>query len=267
MKYLTAAAVFAALSIPALAQAPNPYDARGPYAVRQTQTAPGCHVFRPIKPEPKPSPVILWGNGTNVMVAIYSPMLVQWASHGFVVAASMDGNAGTGKPLLDCLDYLENENVRERSVLKGAVDLSRVGAAGHSQGAAGALMAARDPRITATAPIQPYTLGSRSYESGAETRQHGPMLLLSGASDSVADPARHQQPIFDKANVPVFWSTLVAAGHSTPSTGTSGPYRPATTAWFLWRLAGDENAGAMFRGADCGYCTTPAWTIRKKSME
>lgn len=267
MNRLVIAAVFPfALSAPALAQE-SPYDARGPYAVKQTQAAPGCHVFRPIKPEPKPSPVILWGNGTNTMAAIYSPMLVQWASHGFVVAASMDGNAGSGKPLLDCLDYLAKENAREHSVLKGAVDLSRVGAAGHSQGAAGAIMAGRDPRITATAPIQPYTAGSRSYESGAETQQHGPMLLLSGQADSVADPATHQQPIFEKANVPVFWSTLAAAGHSAPSTGTNGPYRPATTAWFLWQLAGDEKAGEMFKGATCGYCATPAWTVQKKGVE
>ncbi len=267
MKHLVAAVTFVALSAPALAQEPGPYDVRGPYPVKQTQAAPGCHVFRPIRPEPKPSPVILWGNGTNTMVAVYSPMLVQWASHGFVVAASMDGNAGTGKPLLDCLDYLARENVREGSVLKGAVDLAHVGAAGHSQGAAGAIMAGRDPRITATAPIQPYTLGSRRYEPGAETQQHGPMLLLSGGADSVADPARHQQPIFDTANVPVFWSTLVAAGHSAPSTGTNGPYRPATTAWFLWQLAGDETAGAMFKGDACGYCGSSAWAVEKKGVE
>jgi dienelactone hydrolase len=259
-------AAVALLTAPALAQAPNAYDARGPYAVRQTQAAPGCHFFRPIKPEPKPSPVILWGNGTNVNFAVYSPMLVQWASHGFIVAAAMTGNAGSGKEMLACLDYLAEENERTGSVYKGAVDLSHVGAAGHSQGGRGAIMAGRDPRVTATAPIQPYTLGA-SYEAGSEAKQHGPMLLLSGGADNVADPARNQRPVFEKANVPVVWATLLAAGHSAPSTGDNGPYRAATTAWFLWQLAGDARAGAMFKGAQCGYCTNSAWSIEKRGVE
>src|SRR5262249_20376255 len=106
-----------------------------------------------------------------------------------------------------------------------------------------------------------------SYEMGAEAEQHGPMLLLSGSADNVADPLRNQKPVFEKTNVPAVWATLFGAGHSAPSTGDSGPYRPATTAWFLWRLAGDEKAGAMFKGAACGYCANPDWAIQKKNVE
>jgi hypothetical protein len=263
---LAAVVIVSLLAAPAGAQAPNPFDGRGPYTVRQTQAAPGCHFFRPIKPEPAPSPVILWGNGTNVNFATYSPMLAQWASYGFIVAAAMTGNAGSGKEMLACLDYLERENGRDGSVYRSAVDLTRVGASGHSQGGRGAIMAGRDPRLTATAPIQPYTLGA-SYEAGSEANQHGPMLLLSGGADNVADPERNHRPVFEKANVPVVWANMLLAGHSTPSTGNSGPYRPVTTAWFLWRLAGDETAGAMFKGTACGYCMDPYWTIRKRGVE
>jgi hypothetical protein len=253
------------MTAPALAQE-NPYDARGPYAVKHTQAAPGCHFFRPVRNEPKPSPVILWGNGTNVNVATYSPMLGQWASHGFIVAAAMTGNAGSGQEMLACLDYLEKENARAASVYFGAVDLTRVGASGHSQGARGAIMAGLDPRITATAPIQPYTLGA-SYPAGSEARQHGPMLLLSGGVDTVADPERNHRPVFEKANVPIVWANMLLAGHGTPSNGDSGPYRAATTAWFLWRLAGDERAGEMFKGAGCGYCTDRGWSVAKRGVD
>jgi|SRR6185295_10226954 len=266
MKRIAAALALVLFASQAHAQALNPYDARGPYTVRQTQAAPGCHFFRPIKPEPKPSPVILWGNGTNVNFAVYSPMLVQWASHGFIVAAAMTGNAGSGKEMLACLDYLEKENARDGSVYKDAVDLSHVGASGHSQGGRGTIMAGLDPRVTATAPIQPYTLGA-SYEAGSEAKQHGPMLLLSGGADNVADPARNQGPIFEKTNIPVVWATLLGAGHSAPSTGDSGPYRAATSAWFLYQLSGDQKAAAMFKGDKCGYCTDPGWTVQKKNAE
>lgn len=262
-----AALVVAALVpvTPALAQE-NPYDARGPFKVKQVQAGPGCYFFYPVKPDPTPNPVILWGNGTNTMVARYGPMVSQWASHGFIVAAAMTGNAGSGQEMLGCLDFLEKENARKGSVFKDAVDVAHVGASGHSQGGTGAIMAGRDARVTTTAPIQPATQGAR-YQAGAETKQQGPMLMLSGGLDNITDPARHHKPVFDNANVPVVWATLLGAGHNAPVVLDSGPYRPATTAWFRWRLLGDEAAGRMFEGAACGYCASPAWTIQKRGVE
>lgn len=257
--------LLALVAAPALAQE-SPYESRGPYTVKQTQAGPGCHIFRPIKTEPKPSPVILWGNGTNTMVARYAPMMVHWSSHGFIVAAAMTGNAGSGQEMLACLDFLEKENTRDGSVFMGAVDVARVGASGHSQGATGAIMAGRDPRVKATAPIQPATLGPR-YAAGAETKQHGPMLLLSGGVDNITEPLRHHKPVFDNAAMPIVWATLLAAGHNAPVVLDSGPYRPATTAWFLWQLAGDEKAGEMFEGAECGYCMSPAWAVQRRGIE
>ena len=266
MKSIVAILLFAALAGPARAQGASVYEARGPHAVNNVQAGPGCFFFRPSDKDGGPYPVILWGNGTNTMPAIYAPMLGQWASHGFIVAAATTGAAGTGKEMLGCLDYLTKENAREGSAFKGVVDLAHVGAAGHSQGGRGAIMTGRDARVTATAPIQPYT-ASETYEAGSEAKQHGPMLLLSGGADHVADPARNQQPVFDGANVPVVWATVNGAGHATPSTRDSGPYRGATTAWFLWRLKGDARAADMFKGDRCGYCADLVWTIRKKDIE
>lgn len=266
MKMFAAMLMSAALAAPALAQTPGGYESRGPHAVRNTQAGPGCFFFHPAEKEGGPYPVILWGNGTNTMAQIYAPMLGQWASHGFIVAAATTGAAGTGKEMLGCLDYLAKENARAGSVFKGAVDLAHVGASGHSQGGTGAIMAGRDPRVTATAPIQPYTIGAK-YEAGAEAKQNGPMLLLSGSADQVADPERNQGPVFAGAKVAVVWATLNGAGHSTPSTRDSGPYRAATTAWFLWQLKGDAKAGELFEGSPCGYCTDPAWTVRRNGVE
>lgn len=259
-----AALLLAFLATPAFAQA-NRYDAPGRHDVKQVRGGPGCLIFRPLARE-QASPVILWGNATNTMVVRYAPMLKQWASHGFIVAASESGNAGSGQEMLGCLAFLEKESSREGSVFKGAVDLSRVGASGHSQGATGAIMAGRDPRVTATAPIQPATRGPR-YEPGAEKKQHGPMLLLSGGADNITEPLASHKPVFETANVPVVWATLLGAGHNTPVVQNSGPYRPAITAWFLWRLMGDEDAGTMFKGAACGYCISPEWAVERRGVE
>lgn len=264
MKRLTVIAL-ALLANPAIAQE-SPYDSRGRYEVKQTLAGPGCHFFRPIMPEPHPSPVILWGNATNTMVVRYAPMLTQWASHGFIVGASVSGNAGSGREILACLDFLQKENARDGSVFYGAVDPSRVGASGHSQGATGAIMAGRDTRIETTVPIEPATRGGR-YEPGAEKKQHGPMLLLSGGADNITEPLSNHKFVFDDANVPVVWATLLAASHNTPAVQDSGPYRSATTAWFLWQLMGDERAGSLFKGAACGYCVDPAWVVETRGVE
>jgi pimeloyl-ACP methyl ester carboxylesterase len=264
MKRLAVLAI-AILAQPAIAQE-SPYDRRGPYEVKQTLAGPGCHFFRPILARAHPSPVILWGNATNTMVVRYAPMLTQWASHGFIVGASMSGNAGSGRDMLACLDFLEKENAREGSVFYGAVDPSRVGASGHSQGATGAIMAGRDPRIETTAPIEPATRGQR-YEPGAEKQQHGPMLLLSGDADNITEPLSNHKFVFDDANVPVVWATLIGAGHNAPAVQDSGPYRPATTAWFLWQLMGDERAGSLFKGSACGYCIDPGWVLQTRGVK
>jgi len=267
MKPIIAATIAALFVLPASAQTPAaPYSEPGPYKVDNSQEGPGCHIFRPADLGGRQHPIILWGNGTRSMVPAYSPMLRQWASYGFVVAAALTNSAGSGKPLLDCLDHLTAENGRVGSPLKGALDLKHVGASGHSQGGGGAIMAARDPRITATAPIQAYTLGL-GYAAGAEARQHGPMLLLSGGADVTATPERNQAPVFAGANVPVVWATANGSGHSAPANGDNGPYRPATTAWFLYQLKDDANAAAMFKGEACGYCADPGWTIQKKGAE
>ena len=60
---------------------------------------------------------------------------------------------------------------------------------------------------------------------------------------------------------------LYGAGHSTPSTGDSGQFRSMATAWFLYQLAGDQKAAAMFKEDKCGYCADPRWAIQKKGVE
>ncbi len=239
------------------------YAAPGRYMVTSRAEGPDCTVFRPEQMGGRKYPVILWGNGTVSRVPAYTPMLSHWASQGFVVAAANTNSAGSGAPILACLDYLTQENGRSGSVFQGRLDLTKVGDSGHSQGGGGTIMAGRDPRITATAPIEAYTLGL-GYVKGAEGKQHGPMLLLSGGKDTTAVPERNQKPVFDGANVAVFWATLNDASHAVPASGDSGLFRVATTAWFRWKLMGDEKAGQWFRGADCGLCNSADWTVERR---
>ena len=241
---------------------PTAYDAPGPEKVRGTAGGPTCTVFRPIDLGDRPRPVVLWGNGTGTQPVNYVGILQSLASWGFVVAAANTPNAGSGREMLACLDWLTAENARTGSPFEGKLDLARVGAAGHSQGGGGALMAGRDARIKATAPLMPSVSGTR-YAPGAEAQQHGPMLLLSGGADVMTPPERSQAPVFDGAKTPVVWATLAGAGHLAPM-NDGGPFPGIVTAWFRFTLMDDRAAAALFEGDACGYCHNLSWAIRRK---
>ena len=261
-RWLGAFLVVAALTVgrPAPAQPPGAkmFDAPGPAAVHG-YTGDTCTIFRPVDLKPG-SRVILWGNGTGTQPVDYLVLLQQLASYGFVVAAANTPNAGSGAEMLHCLDWLTAENARPSSAYQGKLDLTRVGATGHSQGGGGTLMAGRDSRVTTTAPLMP---AGRGDVAAAVNQQHGPMLLLSGGLDTIAPPERSQKPVFETAKTPVIWLTYKTAGHLA-AMRDAGPYRAALTAWFLYQLDGDAKAGAMFMGEACGYCTDQDWIIQRK---
>ncbi|GGY70361.1 alpha/beta hydrolase family protein [Marinobacter zhanjiangensis] len=232
------------------------YASSGSYATTSDRAGLSCTVYRPSN-VPEGAPLILWGNGTGGSPSTYGDGLEHWASYGFVVAAANTSNAGSGEEMLDCIDAVRGTSYGSN------VDFSKVGASGHSQGGGGTLMAARDSRITATAPVQPYILGL-GHDSDSQDEQTAPMLLLSGSSDNLAGPTLNQRPVFNRVDVPVFWATLDGAGHFEP-TGDLGDFRGMSTAWWLYQLQGDEAAAELFTGP-CSACDISGWDIERNGL-
>ena len=173
-----------------------------------------CTIFRPttLGENGVKHPVIAWGNGTSGIVGVYTWILSHWATHGFIIAAANTGSAGTGNEMIGCLDWVEQQNGVAGSIYEGKVALSRAGASGHSQGGGGTLMAGRDARILATAPVMPYIQqGFGGFDQASITQQKGIMLLLSALGDTIAAPAQNQAPVFMTTNVPVFGARSRAA--------------------------------------------------------
>jgi hypothetical protein len=211
------------------------------------------------------NPVILWGNGTFTSPNTYSALLTHLASHGFIVAAANTSNAGNGSQMLNCLNFVTTQNSTSGSAYFQHVDLARVGATGHSQGGAGTIMAGRDARVKFTAPIFPFITripGGGTFSMASIGQQQGPMFLLSGGNDTLAVPSRHQQPVFNGANVPVVWGTLAGASHNS-ATGNAGGLRGPVTAWFRANLMDDASAARLFPPT-CTLCTTQGWTVQIK---
>jgi hypothetical protein len=278
---LTGLAIGLLMSAGALASNPSPtpdpgtpsgfpavsdFSRSGSFATTNANEGPSCTIYRPrtLGESGRRHPIIIWGNGTGASPSGYGALLDHWASHGFVVAAARTSNAGSGQEMLACLDYLVQQNGRSTGTYAGKLNVNRVGSSGHSQGGGGSIMAGQDRRVTVTAPFQPYTLGL-GHRSSSQSNQSGPMFLMTGGQDTIAAPSTNALPVYNRANVPVFWGELNAAGHFEPA-GNAGGYRGPSTAWLRFHLMGDMNAQSTFYGTSCGLCTNRAWTVRRKGI-
>ena len=250
--------------------APHPdYLSAGPFTVVEEVVSgpPMCTIFRPsvLGEGGRKHPIILWANGITLNPTFYRGLLRHFASHGFVVAAadtSRVGTAGNGQNVLACLQYVESQNA-PGGAYANKLNIYRVGVAGHSAGGAGVIMAGRDPRITATAPVQPFVGLVHGYDPASAGQQNGPMFLSSGELDTEI-PYSHPQSVYTNSNVPIFWGHRLASGHNDPL--FDAPlYRRPLTAWFRFNLMLDATAGTLFYGANCQLCVSPSWVVQRKN--
>ena len=198
-------------------------------------------------------PVILWGNGTGASPSTYDALLRHFASHGFIVAAANTANAGSGQAMVAGLDNLTAFNSNSSSRFFDRVDLTRVGTTGHSQGGGGALEAAADGRVDTTFPFQPW-LGE-----GSDVNDGASAFFMAGQNDGIVSSASVEADFNDADHVPAAFGELAGANHFEP-VGNGGDFRAAATAWVRWQLMDDANGRGLFVGANCGLCTSNAWS-------
>lgn len=238
----------AAGSIPSVGTdwgAPGPYDVSVDIGIVHT-------FYRPtdLGQSGESHPVIIWGNGTGAVPGVYSSLLRHWASQGFIVAAANTPTSNYAISMRLGIDVLEQRNADSSSPYYHKVDLAHIGSAGHSQGGAAAVNAAIDPRVITAVPIQPGPLTDPDL-------MDEPVFYLAGQQDHIVWPALVKAMYQDSDHVPAVYGEVRGAGH-LDSIGDGGDFRAPATAWFRYWLMGDEAAGRMFFGPDCGYCADPA---------
>lgn len=191
---------------------------------------------------------------------VYRDLLLHWASQGFVVAAANTPMSNLGISMRASIDMLTGRNADRGSVFFDRVDLEHIGASGHSQGGAAAIVVGSDPRIDTILPIQPGPLANIDAV-------RVPALLLAGQRDSIVFPALVKAFYNAADHIPALYGEVRGADHFTV-VGDPGPFAAPTTAWFRAQLMGDRTAGAQFFGPGCGICTdTATWSdVRRNSL-
>lgn len=237
------------------------YGAPGPYATAvEVGAVTTLYYPRDIAAGDRRHPVIVWGNGTFAFPVVYRELLLHWASHGFIVAAANTPQSNLGISMRAGIDLLSRRDADPGSPFHDAVDLEHIGASGHSQGGAAAIVVGADPRVDTVLPIQP---GPLADIDGVRV----PALLLAGQKDSIVLPFLVRAFYDDADHVPAVYGELRGADHFTV-VGDPGPFAAPTTAWFKAHLTGDQTARAQFLGAGCGICAdTGTWSdVRRNAL-
>jgi len=205
------------------------------------------------------SPIVTWGNGTGGIPPQYSTLLGHLASHGFSVIGTTSEETGSGVEIGDAAHYLIAQAAAAGSVFYGHLDVSRVAAAGHSQGAGGATRAAlNNPAVIKT--LLTFSLPVTYWLNGPSVAQlNQPVFLTSthGIWDSVIAPPLIERIFYDTLTVPAALGIILesdgrAADHASINDpaygGNPGGELGYPTAWLAYQLRGDRAAAPAFTG-------------------
>ena len=222
-------------------------------------------------------PIILWGNGhtdnpepnpPSCLAANYCgdylTILDQLASHGFVIIASLSTitsqpDPATGLlPQLVGMNWIVQQNEDSTSPYYHHLDVSRIGATGHSEGAFATSTIGSDSHISAIATMAGAT---------ATPNLHEPALFLCGGQDTVV-PCSNIQTAFDAVKTtPVMLEENPSASHGSWIGSIKDPYEVAVTAWMRVHLMNDTANRGMFYGANCKLCQDTSLKVQRKNMD
>jgi hypothetical protein len=219
-------------------------------------------------------PMIMVVNASNTRVRNYKPFFERLASWGFIVVGTDDPQAGTGETTSIALDFILN--LGSTDVLSGKVDRDRIGIAGYSQGGAGALGASQNygnsnlyKAIFTGSAAYPFLANNMGWEyDPAKITIPYFMTAATGESDDrgIEDinsdfagvaPLKSLIEIYDAMpdDVTKIRARVTGAEHTEMQMKTDG----YMTAWFLWQLCEDEDAGKVFIGDDAEILHNSNW--------
>jgi pimeloyl-ACP methyl ester carboxylesterase len=227
------------------------------------------------------SPIVTWGNGSGAASDQYSSLLLHLASYGFTVIATTLQNTGSGREMDEAAHYLVKKNATRGSVFDGHLDVHRVAAVGHSQGATGAArVAIMDPKLIST--LITFSLPAASLAttnpdcpvvSDCEENMasvHQPAFLISthGSEDSYIASPRVERAYFNQVKGRAALGILEASGgvkvdHTSIENAAIGGNPDEeiayATAWLEYTLRGNREASGAFTGAHPELTSNPDW--------
>lgn len=224
-------------------------------------------------------PMITVVNASGTPAASFEPFFPRLASWGFIVVGNEDGQTGNGETASLTLDFMLN--VSADSVLSGKIDYENMGIIGYSQGGAGAICAltnyenGRHYKTIFTGSAAYPTLAKNMGWEYDTSKVTVPYFMAAGtgkSDDSGKDPEKSfggVSPLsalienYNKVTDSVMKvrSRAVGAEHEQMLMRSDG----YMTAWMLYQLTGDEEAGTVFLGANAEILHNANWQEVEKN--
>ena len=215
-----------------------------------------------VEPAAGECPVVAFGHGFNRSISRYRDTVEHLASRGFVVLlgnhvcnilGGCDHSANADE-MIDLLDWIVARNADSGSVFFQRIATDQLGTTGHSAGGLQALVAAaRDPRIVASAPMDPVDNDGLGV-SELPTASAAITVLL--AEPSSCNSNGSASDLFTAANAPKTAIKVIGSSHCDPEDDNDflgcalfcgawqearhAIYLASVTAWFEYHLHCNE---------------------------
>lgn len=218
-------------------------------------------------------PMVMVVNASGTPASSYEPFFQRLATWGFIVVGNEDPQTGNGQTASITLDYMLS--LDSGSVLYGKIDTENIGIVGYSQGGAGAICAvtnfengSRYKTIFTGSAAYPTLAKNMGWEYDA-SKIKIPYFMVAGtgkSDDSGTDPETgfggvaplssliaNYDSISD--DIPKVRARAVGAEHEQMLMRSDG----YMTAWMLYYLQGNEEAGTVFLGEDAEILHNSNW--------
>lgn len=201
--------------------------------------------------------VVLWGPGGGTEPGAYSGIIRRLASHGFVVIATSESPDGTGRGI-PALNWLENKNNDPNDPLYQKLDMSTVGASGHSMGGLQSeKMLINDKRVI-TAVLN--NSGAFNHAELANVPAGKTAAIVYGEG-GMERPNAEGDYFNNNVRIPACLLKMTGGQGNECQQGEcgwghgSGPWggMAATVAWMRWHLGGEDFRKADFVGTSGKY--------------
>ena len=243
------------------------YLAMGPYEVKQVKAeAPEDWkefvAYYPAQLEDSGDqwPAVVFVNGTGVYAAKYPALFRHLASWGFIVLGNEDPGTFSGDSTDATLAWLLEQNGDPDSVFYQKVDTAHMGLSGHSQGGVGVFNAiSEQPNgglYTCAVSLSPTQedLAAALNIPYDPSKTVIPTLVLAGTSNDVITP-EGMEKLYGKLGGPKAMALRTDTDHGSILYSGDG----YVTAWLMYWLRGDEEAGKAFWGEAPELAGNPNW--------
>lgn len=243
------------------------YLAMGPYEVKQVKAeAPEDWkefvAYYPAQLEDSGDqwPAVVFVNGTGVYAAKYPALFRHLASWGFIVLGNEDPGTFSGDSTDATLAWLLEQNGDPDSVFYQKVDTAHMGLSGHSQGGVGVFNAiSEQPNgglYTCAVSLSPTQedLAAALNIPYDPSKTVIPTLVLAGTSNDVITP-EGMEKLYSKLGGPRVMALRTGTDHGQMLYAGDG----YVTAWLMYWLRGDEEAGKAFWGEAPELAGNPNW--------